>query len=105
MATVSEQLIEHLKRIEPAETVDGSLARVLKNQAEEKLKELRVQIRYYQTRYGMSAEEFYDRRIGNQDHTWDDEETHFDWISALQSAEDMEKEIVAIEEILARADD
>lgn len=104
MEMVSEQLIEHLKRIEPAESVDSSLGRVLRNQAEEKLRELKVLVRYYQTRYGMSSEEFYARKIKDQDHTWDDEETYFDWTSALQAAEEMEKEIISLEEILARAD-
>lgn len=104
MEMVSEQLIEHLKRIEPAETVDCSLGRILKNQAEEKMRELRALVRYYQTRYGMSADEFYAQKIKDQDHTWTDEETYFDWISARQAAEEMEKEIVALEEILAHAD-
>lgn len=104
MEMISEQLIEHLRRIEPAESVDSSLGRVLKNQAEEKLRELKALVRYYQTRYGMSSEEFYVRKIKNQDHTWDDEETYFDWTSALQAAEEMGKEIISLEEILARAD-
>lgn len=103
MEMVSEQLLEHLKRIEPAETIDRSLGLVLKSQAEEKVKELRALIRYYQVRYGMSAGEFYTRKIKDQDHTWEDEETYFDWASALQAAEEMEKEIISLEEILARA--
>lgn len=103
MEMISEQLIEHLKRIEPAESVDSSLGRVLKSQAEEKVKEFRTLTRYYQMRYGMSAEEFYARKIKDQDHAWEDEETYFDWISALQAAEEMEKEIISLEEILARA--
>lgn len=104
METLSERLIEHLKRIEPAETVDGSLGRVLKNQAEEKLRELRALVRYCQTRYGMSADEFYAQKIKDQDHTWADEETYFDWVSAIQATEEMEKEILALEELLAHAD-
>ena len=104
MENVSDQLIKHLKRIEPAENVDSSLGRVLKNQAEEKLRELHALIRYYQKRYGMSVNEFYARKIKDQDHTWEDEETHFDWVSALQAAEEMEKEILGLEEILAHAD-
>ena len=104
MEMVNSHLIEHLKRIEPAETVDRSLGRVLKNQAEEKLRELRALTRYYQTRYGMSANEFYTRKIKDQDHTWADEETYFDWLSALQAAEEMESEVAALEEILAHAD-
>jgi hypothetical protein len=104
MEAVSEQLIEHLKRIEPTGTVDHSLGLVLKNQAGEKLRDLQTLIRYYQTRYGMSPDEFYARKIKDQGHTWDDEETYFDWISILQNAEEMEKEITALEEILARAD-
>lgn len=104
MEIVSERLIEHLKRIEPGETVDGSLGRVLKNQAEEKLRELRALVRYYQTRYGMSVDEFYARKIKDQDHTWTDEETHFDWVSAIQATGEMEEEIVALEEIIAHAD-
>ena len=101
---VSDQLLEHLKRIEPAGTVNGSLARVLKNQAEEKLREFRALVRYYRTRYGMSADEFYARKIKDRDHTWADEETHFDWVGALQAVEEMEKEIIALEEILAHED-
>lgn len=104
MEMISEQLIAHLKRIEPAESVDSSLGRVLKSQAEEKLRELRALVRYYQTRYGMSPEEFYARKIKDQDHTWDDDETYFDWVSALQAVAEMEGEIIALEEILARAD-
>ena len=104
MEAISEQLIEHLKRIEPAGTVDCSLGRVLKNQAEEKLKDLQALLRYYQMRYGISPDEFFARKIKDRDHTWDDEETYFDWISALQAAAEMEKEIVALEGILARAD-
>jgi hypothetical protein len=104
METVSEQLIEHLKRIEPAQTVDSSLGRVLKNHADQKLKELRVLVRYYQTRYGMSVDEFYARKVKDQDHAWVDEETYFDWGSAIQATEEMEKEIVALEEIIAHAD-
>lgn len=104
MEMISEQLVEHLKRIEPAESVDSSLGRVLKNQAEGKLRELRVLVRYYQIRYGMSADEFYARKIENQDHAWDDEETYFDWVSALQAVAEMEGEVIALEEILARAD-
>lgn len=104
METLNEQLIEHLKRIEPGPNVDSSLARVLRGQAEEKLRELRVLARYYQTRYGMSVDEFYAQKIKDQDHTWADEETHFDWVNALQSAEEMESEILALEEIIAHAD-
>ncbi len=104
METVSAHLIEHLKRIEPANTVDDSLGRVLKSQAEEKFRELRTLVRYYQTRYGISADEFYTKKIESQDHTWADEETYFDWISAIQGTEAMEKEIAALEETLAHAD-
>lgn len=104
MDAVSEKLLEHLKRIEPAATVDCSLGRVLKNQAEEKARELRALIRYNQTRYGMSAEEFYNRKIKDQGHTWEDEETYFDWLSAHHALEEMEQEIVALEEILAHAE-
>jgi len=59
METVSEQLIEHLKRIEPGKTVDYSLERLLRNQAEEKLRAFQTLIKHYQTRYGMSADEFW----------------------------------------------
>lgn len=68
------------------------------------MRELRALVRYYQIRYGMSAEEFYARKIKDQDHTWDDEETYFDWTSTLQAAEEMGNEIISLEEILARAD-
>jgi len=83
----------HLKRIEPAATVDCSLGRVLKNQAEEKARELRALIRYNQTRYRMSVEAFYSQRIKDQDHTWEDEETYFDWLSAHHALEEMEQEM------------
>jgi hypothetical protein len=98
MEMVSGQLLEHLKRIESAETIDRSLGLVLKSKAEEKAKELRALVRYYQVRYGMSAEEFYERKIKDQGHTWEDEETYFDWTSALQAAEEMDREVVALQE-------
>ena len=68
------------------------------------MKDLQALLRYYQMRYGISPDEFFARKIKDQNHTWDDEETYFDWISALQAAAEMEKEIVALEGILARAD-
>jgi len=45
--------------------------------------------------------EFYAQKIKDKDHTWADEETYFDWVGALQEAEEMKKEIAALEEILA----
>ncbi|MSS71429.1 MAG: hypothetical protein EXS64_08060 [Candidatus Latescibacteria bacterium] len=104
METVSEQLIEHLKRIEPAKTVDYSLGRLLKNRAEGKLAAFQERVKYCQTRYHMSADEFYAQKIKDKSHTWAEEETYFDWVSAIQGAEEMEKEIAALEEILAHAD-
>ena len=104
MEMVSEQLIEHLKRIEPGKTVDYSLGRLLKNRAEEKLAAFQERVEYCRKHYDMSAAEFYVRKIRNKNHTWADEETYFDWVTAIQGAEEMETEIAALEEILAHAD-
>lgn len=104
MDTISPELLEHLRKIEPAETMDTSLGRILKNQVEEKVKALRALIRYNETRYALTAEAFYDQKIKDRDHTWEEEETYFDWINAQQSLTELEEELIALEKWLAHAD-
>lgn len=98
--TISPELIEHLKKIEPAQTIDSSLGLVLKNQAEARARSLRAQIRDNELRYGITVQTFYDQKINGRDHTWEEEETYFDWISAQQTLEEMECEIAALEKFL-----
>jgi hypothetical protein len=50
METINDTLVESLKIIEPAETVEQSLTRVLKAQAEEKRRSIRSLIKYFQQR-------------------------------------------------------
>lgn len=105
MEIIEHALIESLKHVEPAETIDISLARLLKAQAEEKRRYYQSLFRYYQSRFRISPEEFYASRIQGKDHTWEDEETYFDWISSLQMVREMDEEIEKLQEILARVED
>lgn len=104
MDTISPELIEHLKKIEPAQTIESSLGQVLKKQAEAKAQALRLRIRDHESRYGITVKAFYEQKIKDRDHTWEEEEIYFDWIGALQSLEEMEREIAALEKLLAHAD-
>lgn len=104
METINETLVESLKIIEPAQTVEQSLARVLKAQAEEKRRNIRSLIKYFQQRYGMSVEEFYLARISDKKHNWEGEDTYFDWVAAHQELQEIESEIEKLEGMLAHAD-
>jgi len=44
-------------------------------------------------------------RDRGKDHTWEDEETYFDWITSLQMVREMDEEIEKLQEILARVED
>ena len=74
METINETLVASLKIIEPAETVEQSLARVLEAQVEEKR------------------------------HRWEDEDTYFDSVAAHQDLQEIETEIDKVEEMLSLAD-
>jgi hypothetical protein len=104
METINETLVESLKIIEPAETLEQSLARVLKAQAEEKRRNIRSLIKYFQQRYDMSVEEFYLTRISDKKHSWEDEDTYFDWVAAHQELQGIETEIDKLEGMIAHAD-
>jgi len=61
-------------------------------------------LNYFQQRYGMSIDEFYRARILDKRHSWDDEDTHFDWVAAQQELQEIETEIIKLEAMLAHAD-
>ena len=100
MNHIRETLIESLQRIEPASDPDISLAFILKSHALEKLRYYRSLSDYYTKRYEMSPDQFYQERIADKDHSFEDEETYFDWVTALQSINEMESEIKKLEEII-----
>lgn len=104
METVNETLFESLKIIEPAKTVEQSLTRVLTAQAEEKRRAIRSLIKYFQQRYGMSVEEFYLAHISEKRHSWEDEDSYFDWVTAHQELQEIDSEIVKLEGMIADAD-
>lgn len=104
METINDTLVESLKIIAPAATVEQSLARILKAQAEEKRRAIRSLIKYFQQRYDMSVEEFYQARISEKRHTWEEEDTYFDWIAAHQELQEIDSEIDKLERMLAHAD-
>jgi len=104
METTNETLFESLKITEPAENAEQSLARVLKAQAEEKKRAIRSLIKYFQQRYGISVEEFYSARISGKRHSWEDEDTYFDWVAAHQDLHGIEIEIEKLEGMIAHAD-
>lgn len=103
MAEISEALIASLQHIEPATSAEESLARLLKTHAEEKRRKYQELAEGYRQRYGMDAETFHATRIAGRDHSWEEEEAYFDWVTALQMVAEMEEEIVRLEEILSRA--
>lgn len=105
MEEINNALLESLKRIEPAENINKSLAKVLKAQAEGKKKYFQSLANYYRLRYRMSPEEFYASYIEGRDHSWEEEESHFDWVTAIQMIEEMDEIIRKLEEMLVNADD
>ena len=104
MEPIHIALLESLKRIEPAEDINESLARVLKAQAEEKRRSFQSLANYYQRRYGITPEEFYASRIEGKEHSWEEEESYFDWVAAIQMQGEMNEIIAMLEEMLAYAD-
>jgi hypothetical protein len=104
MEEINATLIESIKAIEPAETLDQSLVKILKAQAEEKLRYKQSLIKYFQRRYGMTAKEFYETRIKDKKHSWEDEDTYFDWVTAQREIQEMEAEIRKLEDLLYHAD-
>lgn len=104
METINETLVASLKIIEPSETVEQSLTKVLKAQADEKRRAIRSLIKYFQHRYDMTVEEFYLARISDKRHNWEDEDTYFDWVAAHQDLQEIETEIDKLEGMLAHAD-
>ena len=103
MAHISEDLAASLQHLEPATSAEESLARLLKAHAEEKKQTYQRLAETYRQQYGMDAETFYSTSIANRDHSWEEEETYFDWVTALQMVAEMEEEITRLEEILSRA--
>ena len=103
MAHISEDLVASLQHLEPTTSVEESLARLLKARAEERRRAYAREAETYRQRYGMDAETFHSTHIANRDHSWEDEETYFDWVTALQVVVEMDEEIVRLEKILARA--
>jgi hypothetical protein len=52
----------------------------------------------------MTVEEFYQARISEKKHSWEDEDTYFDWVAAQQQLQEIESEIDKLEGMLAHAD-
>jgi len=103
MEKITSTLIESLKVIEPAGNLEQSMAKVLKAQAEEKRRQIQSLLNYFRTRFGMTAEEFYHTRIKDKTHSWEDEDTYFDWVTSQQKIQEIEVEIKKLEDFLARA--
>jgi septation ring formation regulator EzrA len=103
MAHISEDLASSLQHLEPATSVEESLARLLKARAEEKQHSYQRLVEAYRRQYGMDAETFHSTYIANRDHSWKEEEMYFDWVTATQMVAEMEEEITRLEEILSRA--
>jgi hypothetical protein len=104
MEEITSTLLESLRVIEPAENLEQSLAKILRSRAEEKLRKMQSLVNYFQLRFGMTAEEFYQGRIRDKQHTWEDEDTYFDWIAFQQEAEEIGTEIKKLEGVLAHAE-
>jgi septation ring formation regulator EzrA len=102
MAHISEDLATSLQHLEPATSVEESLARLLKARAEEKQHSYQRLVEAYQQQYGMDAETFYSTCIATRDHSWKEEETYFDWVTARQMVAEMKEEITRLKEILSR---
>lgn len=103
MAHISEDLAASLQHLEPATSVEESLARLLKAHAEEKQRAYQRLAEAYQQQYRMDAETFHSTYIANRDHSWEEEETYFDWVTAIQMVAEMEEEVARLKEILSRA--
>jgi hypothetical protein len=103
MAHISEDLAASLQHLEPTTSVEESLARLLKARAEEKRRAYQHEADAYRQRYSMEAETFHSTYIADRDHSWEDEETYFDWVTALQMVAEMDEEIARLEKILSRA--
>jgi len=80
-----------------------SLAQLLKAQAEQKLHYFQSIVRNFEKQYGMTADQFYQSRIHNKRHSWEHEETYFDWKTAEQQVEEMKQQIAKLEEWLSGA--
>ena len=104
MDQINATLIESIKAIEPAENLEQSLTKILKSQAEEKLQHNKSLSKYFQRRYGMTAEDFYENRIKDKKHSWEEEDTLFDWMTAQQQIKELELEIEKLEDLLSYAD-
>ena len=103
MAHISEDLAASLQHLEPATSVEESLARLLKTHAEEKQRAHQRLAEAYRQQYRMDAKTFHSTYIASRNHSWEEEETYFDWVTATQMVAEMEEEVTRLKEILSRA--
>ncbi len=94
---VSENIVRIIDRLEPGPSLDDKLIRVLENEIRRRLARYEWIDRQFQQKYGMTLEEFEQRRmVEKQSYSFEVESDHQDWDQAIDGIEMLRRELAQL---------
>jgi len=94
---VSENIVRIIDRLEPGPSLDDKLIRVLENEIRRRLARYEWIDRQFQQKYGMTLEEFEQRRmVEKQSYSFEVESDHQDWDQAVDGIEMLRQELAQL---------
>ena len=94
---VSENIVRIIDRLEPGPSLDDKLIRVLENEIRRRLARYEWIDRQFKQKYGMTLEEFEQRRmVEKQSYSFEVESDHQDWDQAIDGIEMLRRELAQL---------
>ncbi len=101
MITISEEMVNITRRLVSEENIEKGMAKLLYNETRRKLIEYELLDRNLTKKYGMSFEEFREKKmIEKLGYTWEVEKDYQNWEIARDGIETMEEMIDKVRNIL-----
>ncbi len=98
MSVITESVLEIARQLEPAETAEASLRRVLANEIRRRLNRYDLIDRQFRKKYGMSFQEFDHRDVVKErGYSWEVESDYCDWEMAVTGIEALKAQLAALE--------
>jgi hypothetical protein len=94
---IPENIVRIIDRLEAGTSLDDKLMRVLENEIRRRLARYEWIDRQFQQKYGMTLEEFEQRRVVEQQgYSFEVESDHQDWDQAVDGIEMLRKELAQL---------
>jgi hypothetical protein len=101
MMSVSEEMVNITRKLLSEENIEKGMAKLLYNETRRKLIEYELRDRNLTRKYGMSFEEFREKKmIEKLGYTWEVEKDYQNWEIARDGIETMEEMIDKVRDIL-----